>query len=131
MEQYFATIFENVRHERSLTLLLSLVEPELLKQSNFTDYEIDNIKNFALEKLHRQSFLKETIALDLLENQFFNYQMTTYPILNNKPEIIKIKTRDDEIKKIRNQIEKHDQEKNLKSFKTDNEIYKKKYKSLN
>ena len=67
MEQYFATIFENVRHERSLIFLLSLTEPEILKQSKFTDYEIDIIKNIALEKLHRQRNLKEIVALDLLE----------------------------------------------------------------
>ena len=72
MEQYFANIFEDVRHERSLILLLSLVEPDILKQSNFLDHEIDNIKNTALEKLPRQRTLKETIALDLLEKQFSN-----------------------------------------------------------
>ena len=32
MEQNFATIFEDVRHERSLILLLSLVEPDILRQ---------------------------------------------------------------------------------------------------
>ena len=52
MEQYFATIFEVVRHERSLILILSLVEPSILKQSKFTDHEIEIIKNLALEKLH-------------------------------------------------------------------------------
>ena len=52
MEAYFSTIFENVRHERSLILLLSLVEPNILKQSKFTDHEIEIIKNVALEKLH-------------------------------------------------------------------------------
>ena len=31
MEQYFATFFEDVRHERSFTLLLSLGEPDILK----------------------------------------------------------------------------------------------------
>ena len=70
MEAYFNTIFEDVRHERSLILLLSLVEPDILKQSKFTDHEIDIIKNIALEKLHRQRNLKEIIALDLLEKQF-------------------------------------------------------------
>ena len=50
MEQYFNTIFEDIRHERSLFLLLSLVEPDILKQSKFTDYEIEIIKNIALEK---------------------------------------------------------------------------------
>ena len=33
-------------------LLLSLVEPDILKKSKFTDHEIDYIKNIALEKLH-------------------------------------------------------------------------------
>ena len=70
MEQYFASIFENIRHERSLILLLSLIEPDILKQSKFLDHEIEIIKNIALEKLHRQRKLKETVALDLLENQF-------------------------------------------------------------
>ena len=70
MESYFATMFEDVRHERSLILLLSLVEPSILKQSKFTDNEIEIIKNLALEKLHRQRILKEHIAMDLLEKQF-------------------------------------------------------------
>ena len=70
MEAYFNTIFEDVRHERSLILLLSLVEPDILKQSKFTDHEIDIIKNIALEKLHRQRILKEVVAMDLLEKQF-------------------------------------------------------------
>ena len=70
MDQYFATIFEDIRHERSLILLLSLVEPDILKQSKFTDHEIDIIKNIALEKLYRQRNLKEIVALDLLEKQF-------------------------------------------------------------
>ena len=69
MEAYFNTIFEDVRHERSLILLLSLVEPSKLKQSKFTDHEIEIIENLALEKLHRQRILKEHIAMDLLEKQ--------------------------------------------------------------
>ena len=68
MEQYSAIISEDVRHERSLILLLSLTEPDILKQSKFTDYEIDIIRNIALEKLHRQRNLNEIVALDLLEN---------------------------------------------------------------
>ena len=69
MEQYFNTIFEDIRHERSLILLLSLVESDILKQSKFTDYEIEIIKNIAFEKLHRQRILKEVVAMDLLEKQ--------------------------------------------------------------
>ena len=70
MEAYFATMFEDVRHERSLILLLSLTDPDILKQSKFTDAEIEIIKNLALEKLHRQRILKEHIAMNLLEKQF-------------------------------------------------------------
>ena len=67
MEAYFATIFEDVRHERSLILLLSLVEPSILQQSKFTDHEIEKIKQLALEKLHRQKILREYHAMSLLE----------------------------------------------------------------
>ena len=69
MEQYFATMFEDIRHERSLIILLSLRDPDILKQSKFTDDEINIIENLALEKLHRQRILKEHIAMDLLENR--------------------------------------------------------------
>ena len=57
--------------------------------------------------------------------------MTTYPNLNNEPQLLKIKTQADEIKNLKNQTEKHDHEDILKSLKIDNEYYKKKYKSLN
>ena len=73
MEQYFHTNFEVVRHERSLILVSSLVEPDILRQSKFTDPENDIIKNFDLQKLHRKRTLKESFALDLLERQFSNY----------------------------------------------------------
>ena len=57
--------------------------------------------------------------------------MSTYPNINNEPELLKIKTRDDEIKNLKYQTERHDHENILKSLKIDNENYKKKYKSLN
>ena len=44
---------------------------------------------------------------------------------------MKIKTRDDEVKNLKYQTEKHDHENILKSPKTDFEYYKKKFKSLN
>ena len=57
--------------------------------------------------------------------------MSTYPDLKNEPELLKIRTRDDQIKNLKYQTEKHDHENILKSLKSDNEYYKKKYKSLN
>ena len=51
MENYFISLFEDVRHERSLILLLSLTDEGILKQSGFTINEIKIIKNIALEKI--------------------------------------------------------------------------------
>ena len=70
MKAYFDNIFEDVRHERSLILLPSKVEPDILKQSKFLDHEIEIIKNITFEKLHRQRNLKEYFAMNLLEKQF-------------------------------------------------------------
>ena len=44
MEKYFATFFEDVKLERSLILLLSLKDPDVLKQSKFTDHETNITK---------------------------------------------------------------------------------------
>ena len=60
-------MYEDVRHERSLILLLSLTDPDILRQSKFTDHEIDILKKLVLEKLHRQRILKEHVAMSLLE----------------------------------------------------------------
>ena len=57
--------------------------------------------------------------------------MSTYPKKTNVPELLKIKTRDDDIKNIKYQTEKHDHENILKKLKIDNDNYKKNYKSLN
>ena len=67
MEQYFSNLFEDIRIERSMILILSLLDSDILKQSKFTDDEIVIIKNLALEKLHRQRKLKEYHAVSLLE----------------------------------------------------------------
>ena len=55
--------------------------------------------------------------------------MSTYPDLKNEPELLKIKRRDDEIKNLKYQSEKHNHENLLKSLKVDNEYYEKKYKN--
>ena len=57
--------------------------------------------------------------------------MSGYPDIKNEPELLKIKTRDDEIKNLKYQSEKHDHENILKCLKVDKENYNKKYKSLN
>ena len=70
MENYFIKLFDNIHYERSLILLVSLTDPDILKQSKITYDEIEIIRNLALEKLNKQRRLKEHIAMDLLERPF-------------------------------------------------------------
>ena len=37
MEACFSNLFQNIRHERRLALLLSLTDPDILKQSKYAD----------------------------------------------------------------------------------------------
>ena len=67
MEACFSSMFEDIRYERSLILLSSLTEPDILKQIKFTDHEMNIIKNLALEKLHCQKCSKEYFSLQFLE----------------------------------------------------------------
>ena len=57
--------------------------------------------------------------------------MSGYPDLKNDVELLKIKTKDDQLKELQYKTERHDHENILKSLKSDNEYYKKKYKNLN
>ena len=57
--------------------------------------------------------------------------MSTYPDLKNEPELMKIKTKDAQLKEFQYRTEKHDYENILKSLKADNEKCEKIYKSLN
>ena len=66
MEKCFAALFEDVRRERSMILLISLTVPDILKQSKFADHVII-IKKLASKKVHRQRKLDECVAVQLLE----------------------------------------------------------------
>ena len=70
MEAYFSNLFEDMRYERSLILLLLLSEPDILKQSKFAVHEINIKKDIVLDKLHRQRNIKEILAMDRLAKQF-------------------------------------------------------------
>ena len=54
--------------------------------------------------------------------------MITYPTLKKEPDLLKTKTRDDEIKKFKYQTEKHVHENILKSLKIDKEYYKQRHR---
>ena len=56
--------------------------------------------------------------------------MSTYPDLKNEPELLKIKTKDDQLKELQYRTEKHDHENILNSLMADNEKFKKIYESL-
>ena len=47
--------------------------------------------------------------------------MSTHPKLNNDPELLKIKIKDDQIQVLKKNTEKHDHENKMKSPKIDNE----------
>ena len=59
MEPDFSNLFKDVTQEWSLLLLLSLRDPDILKQSKFTDDAINITKYLALENLQRQRLLKD------------------------------------------------------------------------
>ena len=61
MEAFFSNLLEDVRYERSLLLLLSLTDQDILRQSKFTDDEIITIKNLTPEKFHRQKFFENIL----------------------------------------------------------------------
>ena len=69
MEAYFSSLFEDIRHERSLIILLSLTDPDILKQSKFTDDEINTKKSCSrkitqtknIKGACRDGFVRKTI----------------------------------------------------------------------
>ena len=50
LEQSFSTMFEDIKDELRLILILSITDPDKLKQSQFTAHWIKIIKILALEK---------------------------------------------------------------------------------
>ena len=63
-----STMFRDVGHARSPILLLSLTDPDKLKQSKFTAHEINIIKKLLLLKNNIvKNFLKEKLALKIFE----------------------------------------------------------------
>ena len=67
MELHFATNFEDVRHEQSLILLLSLTDPDIKKQNKVTDQKRMILKTCALESFHRKDTLREYVAVSIIE----------------------------------------------------------------
>ena len=73
MEQCFASFLDDDRLGGFSKLLLSLTVPDILKQSKFSDHEVNIIKNFALEKRQRERILKQHVAVSIKEQYFSVY----------------------------------------------------------
>ena len=52
MKNFIETLFQDVRHDLFSISLLSLTDPNKLKETGFMDYEMIIVKYFTLEKLH-------------------------------------------------------------------------------
>ena len=69
---FSATLFDEIRHERSLIFLLSFTDESILRFETGhilekIHREMNAIKNLALEELHRQKSLNKYVALQLLD----------------------------------------------------------------
>ena len=60
MEKYFPTLFEDLKHEKPSFLLLSLNDPDILKQSKINDHEKNVNRIMPLEKLFRKRQWQKT-----------------------------------------------------------------------
>ena len=83
MQNFCKTMFGDVRHKKSLLLLLSKTDPGKSKRRKFTDHEINIIKNLAIEILYGQRIGKEYVAVHMLEWYFTFVKKTSSPILKN------------------------------------------------
>ena len=89
MEIYFAKMLENIGYEQSLTILLSLTDTDILKQSKFTDHEGNGIKNLALGKLHRQRRFNEYIVLSYHNSFLFLINGVSWSDRNGRSRTLK------------------------------------------
>ena len=135
MQSSFPNIFDDVRHESSSIILLSLTDEGILIQTGFLEHEIKLTKDLALEKANRQKTLKGYVALQILEKiSFFvveeitNHPLdklpvkkTAHPNLTIDPELIKRKTKNVANAELKNKTETHDHQNFLKSLKLENE----------
>ena len=104
-EEFFATLFKDVSHERSIILLLPLTAPDIFKQSQYTVLEINKIESLAIEKIRRQKHYKNTWLRNYYIGVFIS-RKKDWSYFERRPKIFKIETRGDEIKKSNKNWEK-------------------------
>ena len=85
MEEKFTTLSEGVKHERSSIVLLSLSDPDNLKQTEITDHQMNEIIKILLQKSFiDKKTLKEQVASQLLDE---------YILFNKWPIQIELRSR--------------------------------------
>ena len=129
MENYFAVLSEDVRHERSLVLQLSLTVDGIIKQSGFMKFEMKVKENLALDKLHTQKPFRKIIIRDL-KDKFSNQLKMATTNLKEEPTLLKRTRNDEEIETLTYKSHKHDYEKTSESPMTDNEQITKRHINL-
>ena len=73
MENFCRNFFEDVRHEKSLIILLALTDEGILRPAGFTEHGLKMIKNLAEGKLQRKTTLLKHTALQSLDSFFSVY----------------------------------------------------------
>ena len=91
-------MFEYVRHERLLLLLLSLTDPDILKQSNFTKLEVSILNKSSSGKVISTENIKSICCCILNRMVISVCQRLAYPNLKIDTELLKIQSKDDEMK---------------------------------
>ena len=114
MENCCATLLEDVRRERSLILLL-IFNGSRCDKTNRIDGSWKEcnkkIKSLALEKPHRQKTFQKTSSCTIIRLSISVWRIFWANIsFNADPKLLKIKTEDDDIKKVKSRTEKHDYE---------------------
>ena len=122
MEAFFATIFADVKQERSLKLILLLEDPETLKQSKNTDPEINIGKNLGLEKMHRhfKSCCTNTRRVICFSNNVYSN------LKNEDTTLLKITSKVVEINELKNQTERYENENISKPLKLHDDNFNRK-----
>ena len=129
MEACFATMFEDIRHERPLIMLLSLTDPIIIEPSKLNDDEI-NLKKPCFEKIAQTENIKIicccifTRTALCLKNNISKHKKRRSNLLKNI-------SKGDEITELKLKTEKHDYEIITKPFKIDEIYYKKSHTPLN
>ena len=91
-------MFEDIRHERWLKILLSLTVPDSIKQSKTNDHEIKEKKSCFRRKITATRIIKKIALVHHEQISIFCFSTNVLSIFELRSRIVKIKTKHDETK---------------------------------